>query len=156
MIRLARQSGRSPSFFLMPLAFGSLLGGMTTLIGTPPNALLIGYLAERHGLEISFARWMLLGVPVTAAILPVLKKLKIIRIFAVLGPYTPDGLPILGRVAGLNGFVMAAGHEGDGIALAPVTGEMIADLILDNESGFPLEAYRLERFDSEKGEHYEP
>ena len=33
---------------------------------------------------------------------------------------------------------------------------MIADLILDNESRFPLEAYRLERFDSEKGEHYEP
>ena len=52
----------------------------------------------------------------TAAILPFLKKLKIIRIFAGLRPYTPDGLPILGRVAGLDGFVMAAGHEGDGIA----------------------------------------
>lgn len=85
----------------------------------------------------------------TASILPALKKMKIIRIFAGLRPYTPDGMPILGRVAGPDGFVMAAGHEGDGIALAPITGEIIADLIVDNESRFPLEDYRLERFDSD-------
>jgi di/tricarboxylate transporter len=36
-IQLARQKGNSPSLYLMPLAFASLLGGMTTLIGTPPN-----------------------------------------------------------------------------------------------------------------------
>lgn len=34
---MSRQSGRSPSVLLMPLAFGSLLGGMLTMIGTPPN-----------------------------------------------------------------------------------------------------------------------
>lgn len=48
-IRLARQSGRSPSFFLMPLAFGSLLGGMTTLIGTPPNLIVSGFRAQSTG-----------------------------------------------------------------------------------------------------------
>ena len=48
-IRLARDSGRSPSFFLMPLAFGSLLGGMTTLIGTPPNLIVSGFRAEAAG-----------------------------------------------------------------------------------------------------------
>ncbi len=48
-IRLAKQSGRSPSFFLMPLAFGSLLGGMTTLIGTPPNLIVAGFRAEHGG-----------------------------------------------------------------------------------------------------------
>jgi di/tricarboxylate transporter len=36
-IWMSRQSGHSPSMFLMPLAFGSLLGGCLTLIGTPPN-----------------------------------------------------------------------------------------------------------------------
>ena len=81
-----------------------------------------------------------------SAILPAVKKLKIIRAFAGLRPYTPDGLPILGRVPALDGFVMAAGHEGDGIALAPITGEIIADLIVDNRTSFPLEEYRLERF----------
>jgi sarcosine oxidase subunit beta len=42
---------------------------------------------------------------------------------------------------------MAAGHEGDGIALAPITGEIIADLIVDNRTSYPLEDYKLERFD---------
>lgn len=36
-IETARRTGRSPSFLLMPLAFGSLLGGLITAIGTPPN-----------------------------------------------------------------------------------------------------------------------
>ena len=80
------------------------------------------------------------------AILPAVKKMKIIRAFAGLRPYTPDGKPILGRVAGLDGFVMAAGHEGDGIALAPITGEIIADLIVDQHTRYPVEPYGLERF----------
>ena len=42
-VRLAREGGRSPSLYLMPLAFGSLLGGMTTLIGTPPNLIVSGF-----------------------------------------------------------------------------------------------------------------
>jgi di/tricarboxylate transporter len=39
VIELARQSGHPPSRLLMPLAYGTLLGGLTTLIGTPPNIL---------------------------------------------------------------------------------------------------------------------
>ncbi|MBX3386297.1 MAG: SLC13 family permease [Phycisphaeraceae bacterium] len=44
-LRLARNSGKPVSMFLMPLAFGSLLGGMTTLIGTPPNLIVSGFRA---------------------------------------------------------------------------------------------------------------
>ncbi|HML25752.1 MAG TPA: SLC13 family permease, partial [Methanomethylovorans sp.] len=39
-IHIARKRGISPSLILMPLAFGSLLGGMLTLIGTPPNIII--------------------------------------------------------------------------------------------------------------------
>ena len=42
-IWMSRQSGRSPSLLLMPLAFGSLLGGTLTLIGTPPNIIIAAY-----------------------------------------------------------------------------------------------------------------
>jgi di/tricarboxylate transporter len=42
-IRLARKYGRSPSYLLMPLAFCSLLGGTTTLIGTPPNLIIANF-----------------------------------------------------------------------------------------------------------------
>lgn len=39
-IHIARKSGKSPSYLLMPLAFGSLLGGLLTMIGTPPNIII--------------------------------------------------------------------------------------------------------------------
>ncbi len=42
-IWMSRQSGRSPSLLLMPLAFGSLIGGLITLIGTPPNIIIATY-----------------------------------------------------------------------------------------------------------------
>jgi di/tricarboxylate transporter len=45
-IWMSRQSGRSPSFLLMPLAFGSLLGGLITLIGTPPNIIIATFRTE--------------------------------------------------------------------------------------------------------------
>jgi glycine/D-amino acid oxidase-like deaminating enzyme len=81
-----------------------------------------------------------------APVIPALKRVPVIRTFGGLRPYTPDGLPILGKVAGLEGFIMAAGHEGDGIALSPITGELIADLIATGRTQFPLEDFRLERF----------
>jgi di/tricarboxylate transporter len=47
-IWMSRQSGRSPSLLLMPLAFGSLIGGLVTLIGTPPN-IIIALFREETG-----------------------------------------------------------------------------------------------------------
>ena len=82
----------------------------------------------------------------TANIIPALERVNVIRAFAGLRPYTPDGLPILGPVADVPGFFMAAGHEGDGIALSPITGELIAQIIATGKSDFPLDAFRLSRF----------
>lgn len=48
-IATANQANRSPALVLMPLAFGSILGGMTTLIGTPPNIIIASYRAEVSG-----------------------------------------------------------------------------------------------------------
>jgi di/tricarboxylate transporter len=47
---IARKTKRSPSVLLMPLAYGSLLGGLTTMIGTPPN-ILVSEALEENGLE---------------------------------------------------------------------------------------------------------
>jgi len=82
----------------------------------------------------------------TSRIIPQLKNMHIIRSFAGLRPYTPDGLPILGKVQGIEGFIMAAGHEGDGMALSPITGELIAELIDTGETSISLDPFRLERF----------
>jgi len=56
---------------LLGLAYSASIGGLATLIGTPPNALLMGFMAENYGIEISFARWMLVGIPVSLIMLPI-------------------------------------------------------------------------------------
>jgi sarcosine oxidase subunit beta len=88
----------------------------------------------------------------TARIIPALERLQVIRAFAGLRPFTPDGLPILGPVGAVPGFVMAAGHEGDGIALAPITGALIAQIIATGRSEIPLDTFRLERFSALEGQ----
>jgi sodium-dependent dicarboxylate transporter 2/3/5 len=55
---------------LLGLAYSASIGGLATLVGTPPNAFLVGYLAENYDIEISFARWMTVGIPVTIIMLP--------------------------------------------------------------------------------------
>lgn len=64
-IWMARQDGRSPSFLLMPLAFGSLIGGSLTLIGTPPNLILSGYRQEALGAPYSMFDFLPVGAAVT-------------------------------------------------------------------------------------------
>lgn len=77
---------------------------------------------------------------------PFLEDVHIIRTFSGLRPYTPDGAPILGPVNGIEGFIMAAGHEGDGIALAPITGRLIAELIVKGKSSTSLDTFNFSRF----------
>lgn len=73
-------------------------------------------------------------------LVPGLKKLNIIRTMGGIRPYTPDSKPLIGYVDGIDGFFMAAGHEGDGISLAPATGKMVADLIVDGVTDVPAAA----------------
>lgn len=56
---------------LLGIAYAASIGGLGTLIGTPPNALLAGFMAEAHGVRIGFGRWMLVGVPVVLVGIPV-------------------------------------------------------------------------------------
>lgn len=79
-------------------------------------------------------------------ILPALDKLHVIRTFAGLRPYTPDGLPYLGRLPGVDNLYIAAGHEGDGIALAPITGQLLAELVTTGETSISLTEFAADRF----------
>lgn len=77
---------------------------------------------------------------------PNLKKIHFIRTFAGFRPYTKDSLPIIGEVETVPNFIMCAGHEGDGIALAPVTGKLLAQQIVYGKSEFSLEPLSPTRF----------
>ena len=70
LMPLALQSGLPPAQILMPLSFGSILGGLTTLIGTPPNIIIASYRADAAGSPFGLFDFSPVGVPL--AILGVL------------------------------------------------------------------------------------
>lgn len=55
---------------LLAIAYSCSIGGLGTLIGTPPNAFMAAFLSETHGIEIGFAQWMLVGLPIVVTALP--------------------------------------------------------------------------------------
>jgi solute carrier family 13 (sodium-dependent dicarboxylate transporter), member 2/3/5 len=54
---------------LLSIAFSASIGGLATLIGTPPNALMAAYLSETYQIKIGFAQWMIIGVPLSLVML---------------------------------------------------------------------------------------
>ncbi|MEN8236495.1 MAG: SLC13 family permease [Pseudomonadota bacterium] len=60
-IQYAHQTKISPTFLLMPLSFASLLGGLATLIGTPPNIIIANYRAEAEGQSFSMFDFAYVG-----------------------------------------------------------------------------------------------
>ena len=64
----AGEAKRFSCALMLAIAYSSSIGGMGTLIGTPPNALLRAFLAEHYHIHIGFGQWMLLGVPVAVAL----------------------------------------------------------------------------------------
>lgn len=120
-----------------------------SLTQTERGNLLIGGTREFVGYDTRTTQKALMYIIQHAtSILPALKDIHIIRTFAGLRPFTPDGLPILGNVPGIEGFVMAAGHEGDGLALSAITGRLIAEIICEKPSAydFDLTKLSLERY----------
>lgn len=49
---------------MLCIAYAASIGGVATIIGTPPNLILVGAISETFGRQISFAQWMLYGVPI--------------------------------------------------------------------------------------------
>jgi di/tricarboxylate transporter len=66
-IQVARRSERSPATLLMPLAFASLLGGLVTLIGTPPNILISAVRREIAGTPFGMFDFTPVGLPLALA-----------------------------------------------------------------------------------------
>lgn len=55
---------------LLGVAYSASIGGLGTLIGTPPNALMAGVMSESYGIQIGFLQWMLVGVPLVLVAIP--------------------------------------------------------------------------------------
>lgn len=77
---------------------------------------------------------------------PGLRWSPVVRSWSGLRPYVADKKPIVGPVEEVPGFHMAAGHEGMGVTLAPITGLLVTEAITGQEPSLPLKPMALSRF----------
>ena len=77
---------------------------------------------------------------------PAISNLPIVDTWAGLRPRSPDGLPVLGPCVEINGLFYATGHYRNGILLAPVTGELISEAVVEGVTSPLLAPFSPERF----------
>ncbi|MCZ2258527.1 NAD(P)/FAD-dependent oxidoreductase [Sporosarcina sp. G11-34] len=78
---------------------------------------------------------------------PKMEDFTMIRAYTGFRPWTADHLPIVSAVDHIPGYYIAAGHEGDGISLATVTGKLVEELIRgESQTIIPAEPLRFDRF----------
>lgn len=83
---------------LLGVAYAATIGGMSTLVGTAPNAMMAAFMLETYGSEINFSNWMMLGLPLSAAMLP-LAWLALTRfVFKVNFKTSKEGRSLLRRM----------------------------------------------------------
>ena len=80
------------------------------------------------------------------ALAPGIATATIVETWAGLRPGTPDDLPILGRDSRVQGLFYATGHYRNGILLAPITSQLLAELIVEGQSSIDLTDFALDRF----------
>lgn len=70
----SRDSAATAGFataLMLGIAYATSIGGLGTLIGTPPNALVAAFLSENYAIEVGFLEWMAVGVPIVVVALPI-------------------------------------------------------------------------------------
>jgi sodium-dependent dicarboxylate transporter 2/3/5 len=82
---------------MLAIAYAASIGGMATLIGSPPNALMAGFLRETLGTEVSFVGWMAVGLPIAAVGLAASYLLLVRVVFRLADTEVPGGAAFLRR-----------------------------------------------------------
>lgn len=95
--------------------------------------------------------WDQLQETIAASIrlVPVLGQIRIANVWAGLIDKTPDALPVLEATPEVEGLVIATGFSGHGFCLGPVTGEILADLVVEGATRHPIAPFARARFDGE-------
>jgi len=75
---------------MLGIAYAASIGGIGTLIGTPPNAFMAGFFNETYDFTIGFARWMLVGIPIVLILLPICWWVLTHLIHPISEAHTPD------------------------------------------------------------------
>ena len=78
---------------------------------------------------------------------PALKHVKVLRQWSGIRSVSPDGWPILGMVDEIPGLILANGLSGLGFQIAPITGKLLAELIVDGKTSISLEPFGIKRLE---------
>jgi len=122
---------RTPEVYLIPRSDGRILVGATVEEAGFDKRTNLDTIQRLHRAAIS--------------IVPELIKAKILEDWAGLRPGTPDALPILGATA-TRGYYVATGHFRDGILLAPITAQVMAEVITGTNCNYDLQPFSPARF----------
>ena len=103
------------------------------------GTVLLGNTSEDAGFDLAVTtealRWI---ASYAARLMPALGRYNVLRAWAGLRPHHEGG-PIIGSGGGPGGYLVATGHGGDGVALSPVTGSMVAAMVTNGEAGTSIE-----------------
>ena len=113
--------------------------GNTVLVGSSRN--FMGYSVKA---ELDVARAI---AKRAIRFYPILKDMNCIRTYAGLRPFLEDHLPLITDVEKVPGFYIATGHEGDGISMAPMTGQLMAELIAGEKPYLDITPFSYSRYD---------
>ena len=130
--QIARHVIYSSSGYLVPRRDGRVLAGST--------AEHVGFDKRTTDEGVAAIKAMALEIAPSMAALPVVDS------WAGFRPRAPDGLPVLGPCAGIGGLFYATGHYRNGILLAPITGKVIANAIVDGIMPDSVKAFSPDRF----------
>lgn len=122
----------APKSYLVPRRDGRLILGATT---------------EEKGFDTTLTAGGVMALIEAAwRALPGIEELAIDEIWAGLRPGSRDDAPVLGPCASVSGLVLATGHHRNGILLAPITAEAIADFVLSGRIDERIRPFGLDRF----------
>lgn len=135
------------------LAFGAVpvrhvvFGAGGYLVPKPTGQLVAGSTLEHTGFEAEVTERGIASIrAMAAAVCPALGSAPIRATWAGLRPMTPDLLPIIAPDPSDARLVYACGHSRNGILLAPITGELVADLVTGRTPAHNISRFRLGRF----------
>ena len=117
------------------------------LVPKADGRIVVGATEDRAGFETRpTAQGLLRLLTIATTLLPALENAPFESAWAGLRPASADGLPVLGRLSGWENAHVAAGHFRNGILLAPITGEIMAQDVLGGPSHSLLPAFLPDRF----------
>jgi glycine oxidase len=124
-----------------------VVGGGTYLVPKRDGRVVVGATEERVGFDRRVTAGGLASLLEAAPrLVPALADCAFRDAWAGLRPCTPDHLPAIGRVPDAPGLMVAAGHHRNGVLLSPVTGRLVADLVLGKPPEAGAEAFDPARF----------